>query len=49
LVKWDGYSHEENTWETYDNVAECSFELLKSYYNKNPMVERDGRYERKKR
>jgi hypothetical protein len=27
LVKWDGYSHDENTWETYENVLECSLDL----------------------
>jgi hypothetical protein len=49
LVKWEGYTHEENTWETYDNVAECSLDLLKDYYGKNPTIERDRRYEKKKR
>jgi hypothetical protein len=24
LVSWKGYGPEENTWEPYDNVAECS-------------------------
>jgi len=24
LVKWEGYLHDENTWETYENVAESS-------------------------
>ena len=47
LLKWEGYSHDENTWETYENVAESSMDLLKDYYGKNPMIERDGRYKRK--
>jgi hypothetical protein len=49
LVKWEGYTHDENTWETYENVAECSLELLKEYYGKNPTVEKDKRYGKKKR
>jgi len=31
IVRWQGYSHDENTWETYENVLECSLELLKEY------------------
>jgi hypothetical protein len=44
LVKWDGYSQDENTWETYKNVLECLLDLLKDYYSKNPLIERDGRF-----
>jgi len=49
LVKWKGSSHDENTWESYVNVLECSLDLLKDYYGKNPLIERDGRYGKKKR
>jgi len=49
LVKWEGYSHDENMWETYENVLECSLDLIKEYYGKNPTIERDGRYGKKKR
>jgi hypothetical protein len=35
LVKWEGYSQDENTWETYENVLECLLDLLKEYYGKN--------------
>jgi hypothetical protein len=31
LLKWEGYSHDENTWETYEKVLECSLDLLKGY------------------
>ena len=48
LVKWEGYSHDENTWETYENVLECLLNLLKEYYGKNPAIERDGRYKEKR-
>jgi hypothetical protein len=49
LVKWEGYSHDENTWETYENVLECSLDLHKEYYGKNPMIEKDGHFGKKKR
>jgi hypothetical protein len=48
LVKWEGYSHDENMWETYENVADCSMDLLKDYYSKYPTVERDRRFGKKK-
>jgi len=44
LVMWEGFSQEENTWESYENVAESAYELLKEYYEKNPMMEKDGRF-----
>jgi hypothetical protein len=44
LVKWEGFMHDENTWETYDNVVENSKELLDEYYGKYPLMEKDGRY-----
>jgi len=42
LIEWEEYSQDENTWETYKNVLECSLDLLKDYYGKNPMIEKDG-------
>jgi len=44
LVKWKDCSHEENTWETNENVAEHDLGLLKDYYDKNPIQEKDGRF-----
>jgi len=32
LVKWEGYSHDENTWEKYENFLDNAVELLKEYY-----------------
>jgi hypothetical protein len=32
LVKWKGFTHEENTWQSYENVAESAYELLEEYY-----------------
>jgi len=48
LVTWEGYSHNENMWKTYEKVLECSSELLKEYYGKNPTIERDGHYGKKR-
>jgi hypothetical protein len=47
LVKWEGFPHEENTWEEYSNVAESSYELLEEYYGKNPAMEKDSRFGKK--
>jgi hypothetical protein len=43
-VKWEGYSHEENTWETFENVNENAKELLEEYYAENANMERDKRF-----
>ena len=48
LVQWDGYSHDESMWEKYENLAECSLDLLQDYYGTYPMIERDARYGTKK-
>jgi hypothetical protein len=44
LVKWKDFSMEENTWETYENVAEHDMRLLENHYEKNPAVGKDGRF-----
>jgi hypothetical protein len=44
LVKWEDFSHEENTWESYENVEESAYELLEEFYTRNPLMERDGRF-----
>jgi hypothetical protein len=46
LEKWEGFSHEENTWECYDNVTESAHELLEEFYGNNPAMEKDGRFGR---
>lgn len=48
FVQWLGYSQDENTWETHENVMESSKELLEQSYEKNPMMEKDGRYRKEK-
>jgi hypothetical protein len=49
LAKREGYSHDENTWEKHENVSECSLDLVKEYYGKNPSVEKDGHFGKKRR
>jgi len=44
LVKWEGFTQEENTWESFDNVNESAPNLLKEFYEKNPTMGKDGRY-----
>jgi len=46
LVKWKDFMQEENTWESYENVAEHNMELLKDFYKRNPGMERDGRFKK---
>jgi len=44
LFKWRDFSHEENTWEIYENVVDSNPRLLEECYKKNPMMEKDGRF-----
>lgn len=39
LIKWEGHSHEQNTWETYDNVMDHAEELLEEHYGRNEYME----------
>jgi len=48
LVKWKDYTHEENTWENFDNVMENAEGLLKDYYEENPNMEKDKRFGKEK-
>jgi hypothetical protein len=47
LVEWEGYSLDENTCETYENVLECLLNMFKDYYGKNLLFARDGRFGKK--
>jgi hypothetical protein len=38
LVKWRGFTHDDNTWESYDNVVEYDNKLLQDFYDKNPAL-----------
>jgi len=44
LIKWEGFTHEENTSESYENVAESANELLEDFYQTNNTMEKDGRF-----
>jgi len=47
LVKWKDFTQEENTWEKYENVAEHNTDLLKDFYEWNPEMERDGKFQKR--
>ena len=47
LVKWKDFTHEENTWESYENVMDHDEGLLEEFYAKNGSIERDGRFKAK--
>jgi len=47
LVKGKDHSHEDNTWESYENVVENTKEILEEYYRKNSTIERDGRFSKR--
>jgi len=49
LLKWNDYAQEENTWETYENVADHDMKMLEEFYKRNPGMERDGRFQRKEK
>jgi hypothetical protein len=48
LVMWEGFTHEENTWESYDNIKESAEDSLKEFYEKNHTMEKEGRYGKEK-
>jgi len=49
LVKWEGYSHDENWWESYENVANTVLELLDNCNDMNPSIGRVWRYKDKRK
>jgi len=49
LVKSKDFTQEENTWETYENVAEHNMKLLEDFYKRNPGIEKDGRFQKKRK
>jgi len=48
LLTWADYSHDENIWETCGDVLECVLSFFKEYYSKNPTVESNKRFGKKK-
>jgi len=49
LAKWKDIFQEENSWKTYKNVVDSDPMLLEGYHEWNPSVEKDGRFEAKRR
>jgi len=49
LVKWRDSAHEDNTWETFDNVVESNWILLEDHYKKNTRVASDTTFTSGKR
>jgi hypothetical protein len=46
LVKWENYTHDENTWESYEHLFDIAPELLASYYGKHLEIEKDKRWKK---
>ena len=46
LTKWENYTHDENTWESYEHLQEVSPELINAYYEKHPEIEKDKRWKK---
>ena len=46
LTKWKDYTHDENTWESYEHLQEIAPELLVEYYKKHPEIEKDKRWKK---
>jgi len=49
LVKWKDFSHEENTWETFFNVASHDKKLLEEYCGQIPTIATDARFRNDKK
>jgi hypothetical protein len=48
LVRWEGCSHKETTWETFENLNENAKELWAEYYTENANMQRDKRFGKEK-
>jgi hypothetical protein len=46
LVKWVGYGHDENTWETYAHMIDIGPDLVQRYYDEHPHIAPDARMQR---
>jgi hypothetical protein len=48
LVKWQGFSHEENTWEEFDHMFDIAPDLVRAYYRQRPHITPDERLPRER-
>jgi hypothetical protein len=48
LVKWQGFSHEENTWEEFDHMFDIASDLVRAYYRERPHITLDERLPRER-
>jgi hypothetical protein len=46
LVKWQGFSHEENTWEEFTHMFDIALDLVRYYYRERPHMTPDKRLPR---
>jgi hypothetical protein len=40
-TKWENYTHDENTWESYEHLQEIAPELITNYHEKHSEIEKD--------
>jgi len=48
FVKWEGFSHKENTWESFYNVNDNARVILERYEEDDRNMEKDKRFSEKK-
>ena len=48
LVKWKDFTHEENTWESFDHLYSIAPDLVNRYYRSRPTIKTDSRYKRRR-
>jgi transposase InsO family protein len=48
LVKWQGFSNEENTWEEFDHMFDIALDLVRAYYRERPHITPDERLPRER-
>jgi hypothetical protein len=48
LVKWQGFSHEKNTWEEYAHMYDIAPDLVRAYYRERPDITPDERLPRER-
>jgi hypothetical protein len=49
LIKWEGFDHEQNTWEPFDHLWPHRRDLLQKFYSEHPHIKPDPRFRTGKR